>query len=435
MTGVKPEVLINSFRNSYYPRIAVTVDMISTGTDIKPLEVLLFMRSVKSEGFFEQMKGRGTRTINDDDFHSVTSGARSKTHFVLVDAVGICERIKTDDPPLERNPSILLKDLLKAVSFGKRDSETLTTLAGRLGRLAQRATPSEMEMIRQAAGGRSIRDLAAGLVDALNADRQLEVTRQETGTYLKFDDPAVAIVAKRLVKEAVTPFYNPDLREALLKIQVRDDQIIDAVSTDRVISAGWDAHAEEQARLAVTSFRQFIEEHRDEITALQIFYSRPRRAGLSYKDIKELAAAIAAPPLGLSTDKLWQAYTTLDRTRVRGSGKNVGGMLTNLVALIRYTIERDEDADAVLEPYAETVARRFATWLEEQERMRSKPFTTEQRQWLEMIRDHVATSLMIEADDLESIPFNQRGGLGKAYQLFGTELPTILQDLNERLVA
>src|SRR6266496_5517747 len=101
-TGSKPEELIASFRNSYYPRIAVTVDMISTGTDIKPLEVLLFIRSVKSQGFFEQMKGRGTRTIDDDEFQSVTRDARCKTHFVLVDAVGVYERLKTDDPSLER---------------------------------------------------------------------------------------------------------------------------------------------------------------------------------------------------------------------------------------------------------------------------------------------------------------------------------------------
>ncbi len=137
-TGAKPEDLIASFRNSYSPRIAVTVDMISTGTDIKPLEVLLFMRSVRSQGFFEQMKGRGSRTIPDTEFHAVTPAEGSKTHFVIVDAVGVCERLKTDDPPLERKPFIHLKKLLDDVALGKwkRDEDILPTLAGRLGRLA-----------------------------------------------------------------------------------------------------------------------------------------------------------------------------------------------------------------------------------------------------------------------------------------------------------
>jgi len=105
-TGEKVEDLIASFRNSYNPRMAVTVDMISTGTDIKPLECLLFMREVKSRVYFEQMKGRGTRTISPTDLNAVTADAHAKTHFVIVDAVGVCENAKTDSQPLERRFSI-----------------------------------------------------------------------------------------------------------------------------------------------------------------------------------------------------------------------------------------------------------------------------------------------------------------------------------------
>lgn len=158
---------------------------------------------------------------------------------------------------------------------------------------------------------------------------------------------------------------------------------------------------------------------------------------MRYADIKQLAEAIAAPPLGLSTDKLWQAYETLDRSRVHeGKGKkNAKRLLTDLVSLVRYTLEYDKDETAVLEPYSETVQRRFTAWLAEQEQRRGKPFTSEQRRWLELIRDNVASSLTIEQDDLEEVPFLQFGGLGKAYQLFGAELQEILQQLNERLAA
>jgi type I restriction enzyme R subunit len=104
-TGAKPQDIIQKFRNSYDPRIAVTVDMIATGTDIKPLEIVMFMRSVKSQGFFEQMKGRGVRVISDTEFQQVTPDAKTKTHFVIVDAVGVCERDKSDSRPLEQKKS------------------------------------------------------------------------------------------------------------------------------------------------------------------------------------------------------------------------------------------------------------------------------------------------------------------------------------------
>ncbi len=342
-TGSKPEELIASFRNSYYPRIAVTVDMISTGTDIKPLEVLLFMRSVKSQGFFEQMKGRGTRTIDDDEFQSVTRDARSKTHFVLVDAVGVYERLKTDDPSLERKRSLPLKAVLEDVALGKwrRDEDLLYTLAGRLGRLTKRLTEQEEEKIKAASGGRGVHELAKGLIEALDPDKQFEAAKAALAQdaaelpYTRPDDRAVEATALRLIKEAVAPFNNPDLRETIVQAQQRDDMIIDEVSMDKVLVSRMDVQAREQAQKAITTFRQFMEQHRDEITVLQIIYSRPRHAPLRFEDVRQLADAIAAPPLGLSTDKLWQAYETLDRSRVRAGRTNMKRVLTDLVSLVR----------------------------------------------------------------------------------------------------
>lgn len=163
--------------------------------------------------------------------------------------------------------------------------------------------------------------------------------------------------AERLASVVVTSFDNPKLREALLKVQARDEQIIDTISQDSVLAAGWDTQAREKARQTVTNFRQFLEEHRDEITALQIFYSQPRSARLTERDLKQLAAAIAAPPLGLTTGKLWQAYETLKPERVRNGTKH---LLADLVSLVRYTMVYDTDDSATLEPYRETVNQRFA---------------------------------------------------------------------------
>ncbi len=125
-----PKSTLSDFRNAYHPRIAVTVDMIATGTDVKPLECLLFMRDVKSRNYFEQMKGRGTRTITLDNLHKVSKTAKfTKDHFVIVDAIGVTKSLKTDSRPLEKKPGVPLKDLLQAIAFGARDEELFTSLS------------------------------------------------------------------------------------------------------------------------------------------------------------------------------------------------------------------------------------------------------------------------------------------------------------------
>lgn len=108
-----PESVLSSFRNDYYPRITVTVDMIATGIDVKPIECLIFMRDVRSKNYFEQMKGRGTRTLNKDDLQKVTpSATENKDHFIIVDAVGVTKSKKTDTRTLERKPTVSMKELM-----------------------------------------------------------------------------------------------------------------------------------------------------------------------------------------------------------------------------------------------------------------------------------------------------------------------------------
>ena len=132
----KPESVLASFRNDYYPRVAVTVDMIATGTDVKPIECLIFMRDVRSKNYFEQMKGRGTRTLNKDDLQKVTpSATENKDHFVIVDAVGVTKSKKTETRTLERKPTVSMKELMLNVAMGSKDENTLISLANRLIRL------------------------------------------------------------------------------------------------------------------------------------------------------------------------------------------------------------------------------------------------------------------------------------------------------------
>lgn len=125
VSNLSPDQILQAFRNSYNPRIAVTVDMIATGTDVKPLEVVFFMRSVKSRSFFEQMKGRGVRVITETEMEQVNPGVKRKNRFVIVDAVGVCERDLTDSRPLEKKRQVSFDKLLDSVALGNRETEVL----------------------------------------------------------------------------------------------------------------------------------------------------------------------------------------------------------------------------------------------------------------------------------------------------------------------
>ncbi len=405
-TGRRTDDLIAAFRNSPSPRIAVTVDMIATGTDVKPLECVFFMRSVKSRTYFEQMKGRGVRVISDTDLQAVVPGATSKERFVIVDAVGVTENELQESPPLDRQPTVPLERLLKQVSFGVRDPDAISTIASRLSRLDRRLTDTQRTMFSVLAGGRTIKEIARGIVDALDPDGQLEHARIETGS----DEPTVEQIAastRELLDQAVAPLaHSPELRERIVEARRSLEQAIDETSADEVIEAGYSAEATDRARSTVESWERYVEEHRDEITALQVLYSEPYARRLTFAQVRELAEAIKAPPRGWTPERLWEAYEALDRSKVRGSGQRV---LADLVSLVRVAIHAEDE----LVPYPDLVRERYRAWLLAQESA-GRAFTPEQLEWLERIRDHVATALGITADDFSYTPFVESGGLGPA---------------------
>lgn len=425
-TGERTEDLIASFRNSYNPRIAVTVDMISTGTDIKPLECLLFMRDVKSRVYFEQMKGRGTRTIPTTDLNAVTPDALHKTHFVIVDAVGVCENDKTDSRPLERSRSVPFDKLIMSIAMGMRSEDALTSLAGRLARLDKEMDDKDRKEIEAVSGGRALKQIINSLLDAVDPDKKSEKAKEIFKTS-KPTAEQMEKAAEELIKKACEPFDSPRLRNTIIDIKRRSEQVIDTVSKDKVIFVGHDEKAKEKARTIVDTFKKFIGENKNELTALQMIYSKPYgKRHLTYEQIKELAEAIKKPPYHLTPEILWQAYEQLEKSKVRGAGPQK--LLTNIVSLIRFAIGESD----VLEPFSETVDRRFSGWLAQQERS-GRRFTQKQMAWLEMIKDHIATSLSVEMPDFELAPFHEKGGAVKASQLFGNKLGNILEELNEVL--
>jgi type I restriction enzyme R subunit len=387
---------------------------------------VFFMRSVKSRTYFEQMKGRGVRIINEADFQSVTPDAKAKSRFVIVDAVGVTDTDLADTLPLERNPTIPLERLLKQVSFGNRDPDAISSIAARIARLDRQLTRDDRHELEELAG-MSLRELTGHLIAALDPDRQLEAAKQAAGAQ-EPDAEQVAAVAKQLLDAAVEPLaINPQLRERLVEVRRSYEQTIDEFSKDEVIAAGYSLDGADRARETVASFREFIEQHKDEITALQILYSRPYRQGPTFKEIKELASAIGRPPYQWTAETLWHAYETLDKSKVHGSG---GRVLTDIVSLVRYALEQENE----LVPYPERVAQRFEAWRLQQHNA-GQSFTPEQLAWLERIRDHVAASLAITTEDFDYTPFVEQGGIGKASEVFGDALSPLLTELNQALAA
>jgi type I restriction enzyme R subunit len=425
----KSETLIQEFRTSPQLRIAVTVDMIATGTDIKPLECLLFLRDVRSRSYFEQMKGRGTRVLTPTDLQAVSGAdAHAKTGFIIVDAVGVCESDKTDSRPLERKRTVAFKDLLLGVALGKRDEDTLTTLAGRLARLDREITGEQRKQVEEM-GGKPLAQLSSSLLRAIDPDVIAEKATGKPGA--SPDEVAPSLMEKtrqELITEACKPFDRPAFRDFLTQAKQEAEQIIDVTTIDTITHQGFDAAARQKAAGLVKTFRDYVEQHHAEIAALQILYSRPYRQRLTEPMLKELERKLRDANATWNEETLWQAFAATEPRKVKG--RSVVNRFADLVPLVRFALEQQP----VLEPFATSVQARFESWLAGKTKAGTE-FTADQRAWLDLIRDHVATSLSIEPDDFDYAPFNQRGGLGKAHQLFGPQLPSLLEELNTLLVA
>jgi len=427
-----PKTVLSQFRNDYYPRIAVTVDMIATGTDIRPLEVLVFMRDVKSRSYYEQMKGRGTRTCSLEQLKATgTPSAKfTKDHFVIIDAIGVESSQKTDSRPLEKKPGMLLKDILQNIAMGNRDEELLSTLANRLIRLDKQISEKEKTNFAEQANGHTISHVVKELLNAYDPDTieslKSKVESEMPGASPAYTHSQFSIHHSQLIEQATAVFNNPELRNFIVDVRKKYDQVIDGINIDTITNIGWVKDQETAAALTISNFTAWIQAHKDEITALQIFYDQPyRRRELTYSMIKDLCEKIKTEQPLLAPTLVWRAYEQLKEAS--GSPKNE---LIALVSLVRKVTGIDEQ----LTPYDKTVDKNFQDWVFKKQAGTLK-FSEEQMQWLRMIKDYVAGSFHVDKEDFELDPFNKNGGLGRFYQLFKDDYEIILTELNEILAA
>jgi type I restriction enzyme R subunit len=359
----------------------------------------------------------------------VNPGIKRKTRYVIIDAVGVCERIQTDSRPLEKKPNISFEKLLDAAALGTTETAALESLAGRLIRLERRLESEVAAQVVQIAKGQTLSQIAKGILDAVDPDQLVAVSKQDEVTYQTPSESEIRNFRASAVNSALAPLAaNPDLRNLLKKIQKAADQTIDIISKDALLYAGPAQKTDQNNAQLATSFRDYIETHKAEITALQILYSRPYKQRLTEKMLKELEIKLREDHAAWTEDRLWDAFAAARPGKVKG--RSQVGRFADLVALVRFALEQQP----VLKPFSDSVHERFNEWLMDKAKTGVK-FSGDQLTWLNLICDHIATSLSIEPEDLELSPFNQRGGLGKAHQLFGAELPKLLEELNEVLAA
>ena len=437
------EAILNDFRNEFNPRIAVTVDMIATGTDVKPLEVLLFMRDVRSRGYYEQMKGRGVRSLGFDALKKVSNSADSaKARFVLIDAVGVEKSLKTESRPLEKKPGIALKDLLQGVAMGHRDDDTVLSLANRLVRLAKQLDEKALRRIEKASGGIPVGELGKSLVVALDADKivqQALTTAQAQGITRSEDTltlDEIAAARSLRVASACQPFDQPELREEIETARREREQLIDHINLDQVTFSGYSAQAAEQANKVIQTFADYIAQNKTEIEALAFFYQQPyARRALTFDMIEDLHERLSRPPLMLTTEKLWSAYARVQSSQVKGL--DAKRQLTDLVALVRFAIGLQGEGGETLElsPFADQVNLRFQAWIFRHNAQRATAFTPEQTEWLRLMKDFIAASCCITRSDFDYAELAAQGGLQKVWSVFGEQLDGLMGEMNEALVA
>ena len=420
-----PESVLSSFRNDYNPRIAVTVDMIATGTDVKPIECLIFMRDVKSKNYFEQMKGRGTRVLSKEDLQKVTpSATENKDHFVIVDAVGVTKSRKSDTRPLERKPTVSMKELMMNVALGAKDKDTLTSLANRVIRLNSQMTQAEREQFKEKVGA-TAGCVAERLLNAFDEDIIFDQAQKNTGVSEPTEEQ-IKVAQRELVQAAVAPFHNPDIRDYIENVRRNHDQIIDSVNLDSVIFAGFDVQQEKNVNKVISSFRTFIEENKDEIVALRIIYDA------AYKDRPMVVEKLKAlyeklKSQGITVERLWDCYAIKQPDKVKRSAMT---QITDLISIIRFEMGYAD----TLTSFADKVNYNFMQWTFKKNAGHIQ-FTEEQMDWLRLIKDHIVASLSILPEDLELTPFDRKGGLLGFYDAFGDDYEKILQEMNVALVA
>ena len=296
--------------------------------------------------------------------------------------------------------------------MGKRDDDTLTTLVGRLARLVQQISKEQSKLIEEKAG-KTLPKIVNEIFDALDPDKIESFATQ--------NNMSMEEAKEELIEIACTPFDDPEIRELLINIKKDTEQLIDDISTDTLLEAGFNEESKEKAMNTVTSFKEYIEQNKDKIDALSIIYNQSyAKRHLTYEMIKNLTDELKRPPLMLTASKLWRAYEQLDTSKVKKA--NPDKLLTNIIQVVRYTLGQND----ILNGFDEKVNENYEKFIKEKE------YTKEQIYLLALIKDKIINNSSVEIEDLKE---NDQELLLNMYDKFGADYKNVIEELNIKLVA
>ena len=434
------EGLLYQFRNDYNPRVAVTVNKIATGTDVRAIEILIFMRDIRSENYYEQMLGRARRTMSEEELKQCSPTAKSqKLGYVVVDAVGVTLSEKTQGSKKrggDTKPYVSFAALLNAIAQGDISDDTLTTTGTRLEHLEKVMSATEKDKFRNLANGVELRKVAANLKRVYDEEEVLQDIQSEYPNYDTLPEDEQKNARKKIIKKrarkATEPICKKETREFLFKISNTNDQTIDP-AIDKILSQGFSGDVETNKEKRRATFREFLAKYRDEITALQIIYNQDyRNRVLTEQHIKELYDRMLEYNSNLEKNLLFSAYS--EQTKKNTTLKQ----LIDIIQIIKYEWKQIPE----IYPFADLVRKNYKEWIFERNRNKkgargasNEPFTPEQMEWLELIRDYIAVNASFPMSALQYGEFNNRGGGQKFYMLFGEQGEIIINEMNYKLAA
>ena len=335
--------LIRDLRTEKDFRIAVTVTLVATGTDVKPLEVVLFMKDVHSDVLYTQMKGRGCRVISDDKLKEVTPNADTKECYYIVDAVGVTESEKhIPKPVVGPGPKkhLSLEHLLERLAHNEVSDDNLILLRDYCSTINRRYEESVLFG----------RHLDYFITNYGFAPRKLANdinTALSEGMLVEYVSPSHDNTARMALIYCL--IGNLQARNKLLEMQ--RGYMIESGDEDQVLYAGF---SKESAKSYIENFEKYLEDNKDSIEALRIIYNSEDTV-ITHEMLMELRDRLLAESRQYGVYQIWKNYKLLDE---QGDVETLDGKvnvnaLTNLIQIVRYAYKKNQKLTSLINGYAQ----------------------------------------------------------------------------------
>lgn len=370
-TAGDSDALITDLRTTKDFRIAVTVTLVATGTDVKPLEVVLFMKDVHSDVLYTQMKGRGCRIISDDKLKEVTPNADTKECYYIVDAVGVTESEKhIPKPGVGPGPKrpLSLEHLLERLAHNEVSDDNLMLLRDYCSTINRRYEESVLFG----------RHLDYFITSYGFAPRKLANdinTAFAEGTLVEYISPSHDNTARMALIYCL--IGNLQARNKLLEMQ--RGYMVESGDDDKVLYAGF---SKESAKTYIENFEKYLDDNKDSIEALRIIYNSEDTL-ITHEMLMELQDRLLAESRQYGAYQIWKNYKLLDEQGDVEAldGKANVNALTNLIQIVRYAYKKNQKLTSLINGYAQ----RFSLYCGRAQRV----LTEDQKDIMQQIAEYI----------------------------------------------